>query len=68
MTGFNKTLWGRESKKLERNDYVPLADRSDWDGEVQVLRPYKDHKWTGTPFESKVGSPKTRSKRKGKMG
>ena len=66
MVGFNKEFIGK--RKFERDDYVPLADRPEWDGEVEVLRPYKDHKWTGTRFESHMGQIKDRGKRKGRMG
>ena len=66
MAGFNNIFLGK--KKFEREDYIPLSAREDWDGEVEVLHPYKDHKWTGTRFESHLGSLKGSNKRKGKMG
>ena len=50
-----------------RAEYIPLADR-EWDGVVEVLKPYKDHRWTGAKFDSHAGLLKNRQKYKGKMG
>jgi hypothetical protein len=66
MVGFNKGWIGKA--KFEREDYIPLSERNDWDGEVVVLRPYKDHKWTGARFDSHLGQLKSSKKHKGKMG
>ena len=59
-----KTELGHSRTKA---DYVPLADR-EWDGVVEVIKPYKDHRWTGTRFDSHAGLLKSRQKRNGKMG
>ena len=54
MGSWNRSL--RDNRKgFEREDYVPLSERDDWDGKVEVLKNYKDHKWTGAQFESKKG-------------
>ena len=63
MAGFNLK---REKKKYDKKDYVPLSERDDWDGKVEVLRPYKDHRWTGTHFDSTAGAKRARG-RSGKM-
>jgi hypothetical protein len=67
MVGFNKQFIGKESKAFKKADYVSLADRG-WDGKVEALRPYKDHKWTGARFDSHLGILKSGKKHKGKMG
>ena len=54
----NYRSWKERNKKVKKSEYVPLDERDDWDGKVEVLKPYKDHEWAGPQFESKNGRRK----------
>ena len=46
-------------------DYVPLAERTDWDGKVQVLKTSFD---SSSLFTSTVGEQKSSVRPNGKLG
>ena len=51
----NYRSWADRKTGYDKKDYVPLDERDDWDGQVIKVKNYKDHKWTGTQFDSKNG-------------
>ena len=54
MSKFNKS-WRDNKRGYKKEDYVPITERDDWDGEVIQVKPHKNYEWTGRPFESRVG-------------
>ena len=40
MDGFKRS-WVDHGKDYKSKDYVPLAEREDWDGKVEVLPTFK---------------------------